>query len=116
RVRTIDLEYGDVRVPEPQPEPGVLRVEPAAPESSGEPMFVTEWFSPDAVFVGEPLAVHVRGSLPTPAWKLDGFSTRGGGERPLVITPIGSVKPGESISLQVLKGFEETAMVHGLGA
>ncbi len=115
RVRTIDLESGDVRVPPPQPDPGALRVEPAAPENAGEPMFVGEWFSPDAIFAGEPLAVHVRGSLPTPAWKLDGFSVKGGGERPLAIAPVGSVKEGESISLQVLKGFEETAMVHGLG-
>lgn len=115
RVRTVDLASGDVRLPAPEVDPGPLRVEPAAPEGAGEPMFVTEWFAPDAVFAGEPLAVHVRGSLPTPAWKLDGFSIRGGAERPLVIAPVGSVKPGESISLQVLKGFEETAMVHGLG-
>jgi polyisoprenoid-binding protein YceI len=112
RVRTIDLQSGEVRVSSAQPDAGAPRVEPGA--ESGEPMFVTEWFSPDAVFAGEPLAVHVRGSLPTPAWKLDGFSVRGGGERALVLAPLGSVKPGESISLQVLKGYEETAMVHGL--
>ena len=112
RVRTIDLETGDVRVSRPPPDTGPLRVETAA--SAGEPMFVGEWFAPDAVFAGHPVPVHVRGSLPTPAWQLEGFALRGGGDRPIVLVPLGTVRPGESISLQVLKGFEATALLHGL--
>ncbi len=112
RVRTIDLDTGEVRVSRPQPDPGPLRVENAA--AAGEPMFLGEWFAPDAVFAGEPVPVHVRGSLPTPTWRFEGFALKGGGDRGIVLVPMGSVPPGDSLSLQVLKGFDETAQLHGL--
>jgi polyisoprenoid-binding protein YceI len=112
RVRTIDLDTGEVRVSRPQPAPGPLQVE--NPAAAGEAMFVGEWFAPDAVFAGEPVPVHVRGSLPTPTWRFEGFSVKGGGDRGVVLVPMGSVPPGDSLSLQVLKGFDETAQLHGL--
>jgi polyisoprenoid-binding protein YceI len=115
RVRSIDLETGALRLPRDEGTDAPLRVEPAAGEGT-EPVFVSHWLAPEVCFAGEPLPVHDRGSLPTPAWKPAGFVL----ERDpasalrLVIVPRATPPPPGTIPIQVLKGFEESATVHGL--
>jgi polyisoprenoid-binding protein YceI len=113
-VRRVDLATGAVRLPVPPSSDAPRRVETAA-SGATEPVFVGEWFAPDAVFAGEPLPVHVRGSLPTPAWRFAGFDLKAIGDgSALLLAPRGIAPPDGAISIQVLKGFDETAAVHGL--
>jgi polyisoprenoid-binding protein YceI len=116
-VRRVDLATGAIRLPvsaPPIPGKGVLRVETAAAEGA-EPAFVGEWFAPEAVFAGQPLPVHVRGSMPTPAWRFSGFELKAIGDgSSLVLVPRALAPPPGTISIQVLRGFDETASVSGL--
>jgi hypothetical protein len=116
-VRRVDLATGAIRLPVSAPSVhgiGPPRVETAAPEGT-EAAFVGEWFAPEAVFAGQPLPVHVRGSLPTPAWRFSGFElkTTGDGSN-LLLLPRATAPPPGTISIQVLRGFDETASVSGL--
>jgi len=120
-VRSIDLETGAIRLPRESPRPGPLAVDPGDPVAHAdvdrfEPLAIGEWFAPEAIFEGEPLPVHVRGSLPTPAWKFGGFQIlpRKGANDPVVLLPGALVPPPDLRSLMVLKGFEATASVSGL--
>lgn len=114
-VRRVDLGSGAIRLPAIAPHAAEeVRVELAAADGS-QPVFVDEWFAPEAVFAGQPLPVHVRGSMPTPAWQFSGFSIRADAEGTFVLlTPRAIPPPRGTISVEVLKRFDETALVHGL--
>jgi polyisoprenoid-binding protein YceI len=116
-VRRVDLATGAIRLPAtpaPTRRIGPPRVETAAPEG-GEPVFLGEWFAPEAVLAGQPLPVHVRGSMPTPAWRFSGFELKTLGDASsLQLLPRAIAPPPGAISIQVLKSFDETASVFGL--
>ncbi len=116
-VRRVDLATGAIRLPVGSASTrgnGPPRVETAAPEGT-QAAFIGEWFAPEAVFAGQPLPVHVRGSLPTPAWRFSGFElkTLGDGSS-FQLLPRATAPPPGTISIQVLKGFDETASISGL--
>lgn len=115
-VRSIDLMTGAVTWPRAEPVLGSLRVEPEAePGAEGSP-YVSNWLAPEVLFAGEPLRVHVRGNLPTPAHRIAGFTIerQGPGIGLLLLSPRMQDPPPDTIAPQVLEPFDQTASVLGL--
>jgi len=113
RVRSVDLESGTVRLPEPDGIPGPLRVEPAAGEGA-EPAFVGEWFAPEVILAPAPFPVHVRGGMPNPGWRFSGFALEPAGAGTLVLRPLAMPPAAGTIAPQVLRGYDATASILGL--
>lgn len=115
-VRSIDLVTGSVTLPVAEADFGSLRVEPAADPGAQPCPHVSNWLAPEVLFAGEPLRVHVRGNLPTPAHAIAGFTIERSSSGPgllLLTTRMRDPLPG-TIAPQVLEPFDRTASVFGL--
>jgi hypothetical protein len=120
RVRSVDLVDGKViATPGSEPvaggTPKAPRVVPAAAGTAAI-AYLSTWLAPEVLLAGEPLLVHVRGNLPTPAHRFAGFclETGGPGLPSLRLTPRVLEPASGTLAPQVLQPFDETARVEGL--
>jgi hypothetical protein len=77
--------------------------------------FVTSFRVPAVIRAGEPLALEVEGSFPTPNWYIAGYALEvfGDDARALVVRPL-AAPPKATIQAAVLQGFRGAPRIGGL--